>query len=365
MKLTNLFKLSVLLLSASSLLAFDDGGFKQYFKDTAKEEIIQFRSCIQNEGLDVKNQINTKCQISKKLSNAAFLIEDYNINKFNILPNYKSYKKISSSKIRYPKHMLNQKKEGYISLSFDINEQGRVEDIKVIEELCGNVKSPFTKYKECKGFERAAVYALKKRFFYEPSQYDGKAIRTNNVKARLSFFYEPSPVTISKRERSAAAKSEKAFSLGNYEKAFEEAAMPNLDHRMLDFLASKAKFYLQEYEEAANYMNRFITDSANSENQFSESMMAESLSIMITSLFNQNKFSEIVEYEKAYSVYFKERKGFKELLVTTNLYIGIAFINTGNLQDGIFYLGMASKYSDSQPQKDYILNLYNQVSNYL
>ena len=151
MKLINLFKLSVLLLSASSLLAFDDGGFKQYFKDTAKEEIIQFRSCIQNEGLDVKNQINTKCQISKKLSNAVFLVEGYNINKFNLLPNYKSYKKISSSKIRYPKNMLNQKKEGYIKLSFDINELGRVEDIKVIEELCGNVKSPFTQYKECKG----------------------------------------------------------------------------------------------------------------------------------------------------------------------------------------------------------------------
>jgi len=364
MKLTNTIKLGVLLLSSSTLLAFDSGAFKQYFIDSSEEELIQFRSCIQNEGLDVKNQINTKCQISKKLSNATFLIADYNINKFNILPNYKSYKKISSSKIRYPKNMLNQKKEGYIALSFDINELGRAEDVKVIEELCGNVKSPFTQYKECKGFEGAAVYALK-RFIYEPSQYDGKAIRTNNVEARLTFFYEPSPVTISKRERLAASKSEKAFSSGNYEKAFEEAARPNLDHRMLDFLASKAKFYLQEYEEAAYHMNRFIADSENSKNQFSESMMAESLSIVVTSLFNQNKFSEIVEYEKAYAVYFKERKGFKELLVTTNLYIGIAFINTGNLQDGIFYLGLAYKYSNNQIQQDYISNLYNQVSSYL
>ena len=364
MKLTNLFKLSVLLLSASSLLAFDDGVFKQYFKDTIKEEIIQFRSCIQNEGLAAENQINSKCQISKTLSKSSFLITNYNINNFNILPNYKSYKKISSNKIRYPKNMLNQTKQGYITLSFDINKLGRVEDIKVIEELCGNVKSPFTQYKECKGFEGAAVYGLK-RSIYEPSQYDGKAIRTNNVKARLTFFYEPKPIAISKRERLAATKSEKAFALGNYEKAFEEATGPNLDHRMLDFLASKAKLYLQEYEEAANHMNRFITDSENSKNQFSESMMAESLSIMVTSLFNQNKFSEIVEYEKAYAVYFKERKGFKELLVTTNLYIGIAFINTGNLQDGIFYLGLAYKYSNNQNQKDYILNLYNQVSSYL
>jgi uncharacterized membrane protein (UPF0127 family) len=94
-------------------------------------------------------------------------------------------------------------------------------------------------------------------------------------------------------------------------------------------------------------------------------MMVESLSILIASLFNQNKFNEIIDREKTLLFLFKRKRWIQRILATTNLYIGIAFINTGNLHDGIFYLGMALKNSNSQDQKDYILNLYNQVSNYL
>ena len=85
----------------------------------------------------------------------------------------------------------------------------------------------------------------------------------------------------------------------------------------------------------------------------------------IASLFNLGLYDEVIGLEKNYRIYLEERDGFKEVLATTNLYIGIAFINTGNLHDGIFYLGMALKNSNSQDQKDYILNLYDQVSNYL
>ena len=73
MNLTNTLKLGVLLLSSSSLLAFDNGVFKQYFIDSSEEELVQFRSCIQNEGLDVKNQINKNAKSQKSLATPRFL----------------------------------------------------------------------------------------------------------------------------------------------------------------------------------------------------------------------------------------------------------------------------------------------------
>ena len=73
MKLTNTIKLGVLLLSSSTLLAFDSGAFKQYFIDSSEEELIQFRSCIQNEGLDVKIKLTQNAKSQKSLATPRFL----------------------------------------------------------------------------------------------------------------------------------------------------------------------------------------------------------------------------------------------------------------------------------------------------
>ena len=368
MKLINKYSFFVFLVFTCNIIAMEESPLKEYFETILDEEISKFYSCIEAEGLKPINQINTSCKESKLHQDAYFMINNRHIaSPADSIQDLESFKKIATPELTYPQQMNEKRAEGYVLLSFDINKLGKVENIEVVDELCGDIRNPFTEYKKCTGFTRSAIKTAS-GLLYAPLKYKGEPLRVNGVKHRFSFVRgegQLTPVVISGKERAASIRSQKAIKSEKYDEAFLHATKPGLAHRKLDFFASKAKFFMQHYEESSNYMELFLSKSKNSSGQFSELMMVESLSILIASLFNQNKFNEIIWHEKNYRIYLEERDGFKEALATTNLYIGIAFINTGNLHDGIFYLGMALKSSNSQDQKDYILNLYNQVSNYL
>ena len=365
MKLTNKFYFLIILLLSNNLLALQEGVLKNYFKSSLEKEKLKFQSCVKNEGLSLDSIDETKCTRSAKLDNAYYLLNNKNVkSNLEAYDNYEPFEKLLIRPPAYPQNMIYKGLQGYVLLSYDINEFGKTENITVIKELCGDVRSPFAEFNNCTGFKNSAIAAAKK-IIYKPAQLYGKAIRTNDAQHRFTFTFSPEPVLISKKERVATKKSEKALASGKYKTAFEEATKLSLDHKLLDFLASKAKFYSQDYEGAVTYMNKFIEKTKNSINHFSDEMMAESFSILIASLFNQNKFSKILDYEEAYSTYLEAEGGFEELLATTNLYISISFINTGNLEDGVFYLGLASKHSTSEAQQEYIENLFNQISAYL
>lgn len=366
MKPTRKTAFLILLLITSSIFGMEESSFKNYFKNSLEQEKIYFLECLKQEGLKSEDQVNTKCTTSKLFEQAYFLLNNkWPKNSINQIPNYERFEMTSFKSPIFPSHMNIKGLQGYVLVNYDINEIGLVENIKAIDGFCGNVISPFAEFKTCNGFNKNAMKSAQ-TFVHKPAQFDGKPIRINDVQHKFTFILsEPDPVYIDRSDRAASKRSQKELDAGNYQEAFIEATKLETNHRKLDFLASKAKFYMNDYEAASIYMSQFITKSKISIGQYPEPMMVESLSILITSLFNQNKFNEIIEHEKTYSLYLKERDGYKEILATTNLYIGIAFINTGNLQDGIFYLGMASKYSNSQLQKDYILNIYNQVSSYL
>lgn len=78
---------------------------------------------------------------------------------------------------RYPRKALRLGKQGYVVLSFDINDAGRVTNIKVIEA------------KPQRMFEREAKRALKK-WKYKPMLVDGKAVSQFGQKIRLDFKME-------------------------------------------------------------------------------------------------------------------------------------------------------------------------------
>lgn len=364
MKPTNKFYLLIILLLSNNLLALQEGALKNYFESSLEKEKLKFQSCVKNEGLSFDNIDETKCIRPTKLDNAYYLLKNKRIkSNLEVYNNYQRFKKLSIRPPIYPGNMESQNIQGYVLLSFDINVLGKTENIEVLEELCGDVRSPYTEFKNCTGFKNSAIAAAKK-ITYKPAQLNGKVIRTNNNLHRFTYIIEE-PLHISNKERMAARKSEKALTSGNYKTAFEEATKSSLDHMLLDFLASKAKFYSQDYDEAIIYMTKFIEKSKNSTNDFSDEIMAESFSILIASFFNQNKFTHILDYEEAYSKYLEMEGGFEELLATTNLYISISFINTGNLEEGVFYLGLASKHSANAAQQEYIASLFNQISAYL
>ncbi len=78
---------------------------------------------------------------------------------------------------RYPRKALRLNKQGYVLLSFDINESGRVVNIQVID---ANPR---------KLFEREAQRALK-RWKYKPMLINGEAVSQIGQKIRLDFKME-------------------------------------------------------------------------------------------------------------------------------------------------------------------------------
>lgn len=75
---------------------------------------------------------------------------------------------------KYPMAAARDGKEGYVILSFTINEVGGVEDVKVIEAEPKRV------------FDKEARRALKK-WKYKPKVEDGKALRRPGLTVRLDF----------------------------------------------------------------------------------------------------------------------------------------------------------------------------------
>jgi protein TonB len=75
---------------------------------------------------------------------------------------------------RYPRKALRLRKQGYVLLSFDISEAGRVSNIEVLEMEPKHL------------FEKEARQALKK-WKYKPMLIDGKPVRQTGQKIRLDF----------------------------------------------------------------------------------------------------------------------------------------------------------------------------------
>lgn len=78
---------------------------------------------------------------------------------------------------RYPVQAARDGKEGWVRLSFTINEVGGVEEVSVIEAEPKRV------------FNREAMRALRK-WKYKPKIVDGKAVRQPNMRVQLDFKLE-------------------------------------------------------------------------------------------------------------------------------------------------------------------------------
>jgi periplasmic protein TonB len=79
---------------------------------------------------------------------------------------------------KYPRKALRLGKQGYVLLSFDINQVGKVVNIQVLEAQPPRL------------FERSAKFALKK-WKYKPMLVNGKAVNQHGQKIRLDFKMEP------------------------------------------------------------------------------------------------------------------------------------------------------------------------------
>ncbi|MCH1526267.1 MAG: hypothetical protein L7S66_02540, partial [SAR86 cluster bacterium] len=85
----------------------------------------------------------------------------------------------------------------------------------------------------------------------------------------------------------------------------------------------------------------------------------------VDSLYFSDDFKKIISLDNNVSNYIKEKPQYRRNLAMTSLYLGTSYVNTGDLQQGMYYLGIARKYAPSDAQVKYIDNVINQTANYL
>ena len=64
-------------------------------------------------------------------------------------------------------------------------------------------------------------------------------------------------------------------------------------------------------------------------------------------------------------VFSSDRNSTANMLSMTDFFIGIAYVNTGNIPKGAYYMTLASRSAVSKAQSDYYDSFINQISGYL
>ena len=106
----------------------------------------------------------------------------------------------------------------------------------------------------------------------------------------------------------------------------------------------------------------------------SEQYYVSSFSMLVASLFNLGRYQEITNLEKNYKIYSTSLEvnyltilieSTANMLSMTDFFIGIAYVNTGNIPKGAYYMTLASRNAVSKGQSDYYDSFINQISSYL
>ena len=135
----------LLALISFPLLSAPNKDIENYFLKVYENEKLEFLDCVDQEGLEIDKQINTKCKISSMAKDAAyFLYGKKSLTPREFLYQFSSYRSIKKQPPIYPRAAQERGMEGYAIVSFTITETGSVEDAKSIEGWCGNVRSPYT-----------------------------------------------------------------------------------------------------------------------------------------------------------------------------------------------------------------------------
>ena len=337
----------------------------EYFTKVYSKEKNNFLNCIDNEGLSLKNQIYSNCKISEELKNAAFIVFDKkSVSAYDFLDHISAYKKINKVSLNYPRNMQYKSEMGYLIIKFDIDKNGRTKNHEIIERHCGNVYNPRTEFISCNGFDRAALTGAKK-LKYEPTSIDNVPVVHKGILHRFTFLMMQEKNVNLDSGANQYNKLIASIKTNKFEKALD-IANKNLEKDSY-FLYQKAviKFYMKDYKQSIELFNKFSNEATQNKKEINYEYHVTSFSMLIAALFNLGQYQKIVDLEKNYQIYVKERNEFSSLLALTNFYIGAAFVNTGNIPKGAFYMTLASRNSSSKAQSDYFDSYIDRISNYL
>lgn len=360
-------KLTILFSIFLCNIIFSTEIIETYFENVYLDEKNKFLKCVEEENLDGINKVNTKCRVSKRIEKSAYILyEKEQIYKEDLLDSFKRFSKTDKSKAiraNYPRSMQERGVMGFVLLNFDIDKDGNTKNIEVLDGKCGNMYSPFTTFDQCNSFNSSAKQYMKK-VTYNPTTFEGKEIYSMNNKHSISFFLDgEEPLNI--------------MNLSDYRKLIDhinnerlikasEIAKKNYEkENIFLFQLARINYLNKNFEEAEYYFQSFIKKAEANNDEIPEGILTSTASLMIESMFNQGKYDEIIKMSSNIDTYLKNRKKFSEVIGITHLYIGISLLNTGNVEDGIYYLISSKRKIENEGQIAFINNVLNSASNYL
>lgn len=368
MKLTKKLFLFVFILN----LSFEvEGKTNQYlinyYQKIYEVEKNKFLNCLDQENLPPIEKIYTSCKVSDSLEDALYILfnkKNTYENYLEFLPEFKKYKKKNKTDLVYPRSMQERGISGYVIIEYDISESGQTSNHKVLKSMCGNLQSPIAKLIECSGFNARSI-STAKAIKYQPTLFNGMPIKHLGAKHRFTYAMAQDKKIHLKSGAKSYNKAIKAIQNNDYKSALE-VVNNNLD-RDPYFLYQKAAiyFYKKEYDKSIYLFEDFFERVSIENKEIYEQYHLSAFSMLIAAMFSTGKNNEIIQLENAYRDYVIEKDRYQDLLSMTNFYIGAAYINSGNIPKGAFYMTLASRNASSKAQSDYFDSFIDRISNYL
>ena len=193
MKLTNRFFYSFLpiILFGNFVLADDLLGpnTKSLVENAFDQELKKFKECISVEGLIGKDQINTECPLQDltRLYETLNQIQDPDLTLF--LEGFTAPEKLKTPTLYYPKKAQQRGITGFAIVSFDLDEDGRTNNHKIIPPLSHSL------------FRNEALKAAKK-LRYKPLTFEGKPVAYSNMVHKFTFMLESKNIQLDKARKS-------------------------------------------------------------------------------------------------------------------------------------------------------------------
>lgn len=383
MKLTKIKILTLMLVISSSISANQlPGNVSKFFNNIISSEREKLTQCIQNEGLVGKEIINTSCEITDQLSKSLITMNEYkNINIFNALGDerFVNYKKIKSSKAAYPKYAQRNAIQGRQILSFTIKEDGTITNIVPTLGICGNPDGPPQAVKECGIFRAASKKALL-GMKYKPATFEGMPITTHNVKHQFTFIMEG--IDASKKyyvrdDRVVVdsidgvvirrlARVQDLLNKSNFELAESIAIENRENHLLFKFLLGKIYMANGDSQMAINHFHQFLYSTSSSEYYIDKPFLIEAYGFLIELLYKNGSFDKIAKIEMDLSDNLRyTSNNYNTVFSITYFYIGAALLNTGDLNNGLYYLIKSKRESSSVNLKTVINGIIDRVENSL
>ena len=336
-----------------------------YFEKVFEDEKSKFLQCVASENLIPEDQIYTDCKISELAEDSAYILfSNKGLDSADLLVEFKRFESKKKTSLQYPRSMQEKEEMGRVIVKFDINQLGATENHEIQKGLCGNLYDPQTELKPCKGFNASSLQAAKK-LKYLPTSFKEMPIIHKRVKHSFTFIMEQNPtIQISKGARSYN-KLLYAMKKNDFKTALIIANKNIENDSYFIFQKSVIKFSQKNYTESLELLEKFQISTINQGKEINEQYYVTSFSMQVDSLFNLGRYQEIIDLEKNYKIYSSDRQKYKNLLSMTNFYMGAAYINTGNIPKGAYYMTLASRNAVSKGQSDYFDLFIDQISSYL